>query len=87
MPAIHPTCFVANNDKHMKLNRSDRDRMLRLSLAIGNAALYVTTRLGGALGVALLNLATAFVVSSIFGVCPVCPLLGIGTQRKMSATI
>ena len=62
------------------------DRVLRVSIAFGIVALYFTDKLGGALGIALLTLATVFVVSSIFGMCPVYSLFGIGTRRKKSAT-
>jgi len=69
----------------MKINMAKWDRVLRASIALVIAALYFTGTLGGTLGIVLLVLATIFLVSSAFGVCPVYSLLRIRTGGRSDA--
>ena len=78
--------LCSTNTTHMRMNMANWDRVLRVSIAIGIAALYFTGILGGTLGLVLLVLAVVFVGSSALGVCPMYSMLGIGTRRKKPAT-
>lgn len=55
------------------------DRIIRMLIAIAFVYLYYNGFVTGVAGVILLVLAGVFVLTSLFGVCPLYSLLGIRT--------
>jgi fatty acid desaturase len=68
----------------MKKNMGNADKLIRLGLAVVFVILWFQNIVTGTLGIILLVLAGIFVLTSIFGFCPLYKLLGInsGTQKK-----
>ena len=66
----------------MKKNMSLADRIIRLLIAALIFTLYFTNWLTGALAVVLLIIAGIFVLTSLFGNCPLYSLLGIHTSKN-----
>ena len=61
------------------------DRIIRMLAAIVIAVLYFTHSVEGVLGVVLMVFAMVFFLTSLIGLCPLYPLLGIntcGTKRE-----
>lgn len=58
------------------------DRILRIIIAIAIAVLYFTNTISGTLGIALLILATVFVLTGFIGFCPLYALFKIRTNKK-----
>lgn len=54
----------------MKRNMSNIDRIIRVVLATLFAYLYFSGLVGGALGIVLVVLGGVFLLTSIFGFCP-----------------
>ena len=63
----------------MKKNMGTADKTIRVIIAAIIAILYFTNVLTGTLGIVLLVLAGVFVLTSLFGVCPLYPIFGINT--------
>lgn len=66
----------------MKINMGKIDRFVRIAIAIAIAILYYGNVLAGTLGLILLIVAIAFVVTSFIGFCPLYAPFGITTYRK-----
>ena len=58
------------------------DRILRIIIAIAIAVLYFTNTISGILGIALLILATVFVLTGFIGFCPLYAPFKIRTNKK-----
>jgi hypothetical protein len=68
----------------MKKNMGNADKLIRLGLAVIFVILWFQNIVTGSLGIILLVLAGIFVLTDIFGFCPLYKLVGInsGTQKK-----
>jgi uncharacterized membrane protein len=66
----------------MKKNMGSADRILRIIIAIAIAVLYFTNTISGTLGIALLILATVFVLTGFIGFCPLYAPFKIRTNKK-----
>lgn len=66
----------------MKKNLGTTDKTIRLILAVLFAVLFFTGLVKGTLGIILLVLAGAFIVTSLLGFCPVYALPGWSTAGK-----
>ena len=69
----------------MKKNMGAADRIIRLIIAAVIAVLYFMNILTGTLGIVLLVVAGIFLLTSIFGLCPLYLLLRIKTLKKKPA--
>ncbi|MCS6979264.1 MAG: DUF2892 domain-containing protein [Flavobacteriales bacterium] len=58
------------------------DRILRILVAAGIGYAYFTHRLEGTLGIVLMVVAAAFVLTSFIGFCPLYRLLKVSTRGK-----
>ena len=58
------------------------DKLIRLGLAVVFVILWFQNIVTGTVGVILLIFAGIFVLTSIFGFCPLYKLLGISSTRK-----
>ena len=63
----------------MKQNMGSLDRILRFIAAIVIAALYFTNVITGTTAIILLVLAGVFVLTSLFGYCPLYPIFSVNT--------
>ena len=63
----------------MKLNMSILDRLVRLIVALVIGFLYVVGIISGTLGIVLFGIAIIFLLTSLFGVCPLYSLFGFST--------
>lgn len=63
----------------MEKNMGISDRMVRPSLAAIIMALYSSGKISGLTGKLLLGLSGVFVITSLFGSCPIYKALGINT--------
>ena len=63
----------------MKTNVGTADRIVRIALAILFSVLYFTGTVQGTLGLALLILGGAFLVTAVVGWCGLYTLFGIST--------
>jgi hypothetical protein len=66
----------------MKTNMGSADRIARILVAVLIAVLYFANVLSGTLAIVLLVVASAFVITSFLGFCPLYFPFGISTQRK-----
>ena len=66
----------------MKKNMGSIDRIIRIALAVLVAVLYFTNVIGGTLAIILGILAFIFLVTSLFGVCPLYMPFGLSTRKK-----
>lgn len=66
----------------MKKNMGTIDRIIRLALVALVAVLYFTGVIGGTLAIVLGIVALVFLVTSLFGVCPLYMPFGISTKKK-----
>ena len=64
----------------MKKNIGTADRIIRVIIAAVIATLYFTNILTGTLGIVLLVLAGVFVLTSLFGFCPIYAPFGLKTN-------
>jgi hypothetical protein len=67
----------------MKLNMGSFDRGFRLFIALLIVILFFTNIITGTLGIVLLVFAGVFLLTSIFGFCPVYALLGLNTCPRL----
>ncbi len=70
----------------MKKNMGITDRIIRILAAITVIVLYATGVLTGVWGIVLLVFAGIFILTSLFGVCPLYMPFGINTQCKSCRT-
>lgn len=66
----------------MKQNMGGIDRVIRTSLAFVVAILYFTNNLSGIAAIVLGIFAIVFLLTSIFGFCPLYTVLGIRTNTN-----
>lgn len=69
----------------MKKNMGSADRIIRVLVAAAIAILYFTDIITGVLGIILLILAAVFLLTSLFGVCPLYMPFGASTAGKKTA--
>jgi len=58
------------------------DRLIRIVIAVVVALLWFTKVITGVFAVILLVVSIVFVLTSIFGVCPLYSLIGFSTKKK-----
>ncbi len=68
----------------MKINMSGADRIIRLLIVVLIAVLFFTNTVTGVLGYILLAVAAIFLLTSLFGLCPLYSLFGISSAKKKS---
>ena len=66
----------------MKKNMGTVDKTIRIFVAAIVALLYFTGVISGTLAIILMVFAIIFVITSLFSVCPLYPLLGMNTRKK-----
>ena len=66
----------------MKLNLGAADRILRLIIAAVFAWLYFGGTVTGTIGIVLVVLGGVFVLTSLFGFCPLYAIFGIRTSPR-----
>lgn len=66
----------------MKTNMGKVDRSIRILVAVAIAALYYSNIITGTLGIGLLIVAVAFVLTSFVGFCPLYFPFGIATHSR-----
>ena len=65
-------------------NMGAADRIIRVLIAALFAALYFTGTVTGVLGIILLVIGGIFLLTSIFGFCPIYRIFGIKTKKQES---
>jgi fatty acid desaturase len=65
----------------MKKNMGILDRIIRLMLVVLVAVLYFTNMISGTWAIILGILSLVFLITSLFGVCPLYLPFGISTRR------
>jgi len=68
----------------MTKNMGSTDRIIRLLVAVGIAALYFTNTISGTLAIILGIVAVVFVATSMVSFCPLYAALKLSTQKKQS---
>lgn len=58
------------------------DRLIRPTLAIGFVKLYMADKVTGTAGKVLLGLSGMFLITSLFGSCPVYQAVGVNTLSE-----
>jgi hypothetical protein len=66
----------------MTKNMGNIDRVLRLSVVIAIAVAYLMGSLSGTLAIALAIVATAFLLTSLVGTCPMYLPFGLSTRGR-----
>ncbi len=66
----------------MKKNMGKADRLIRPTLAIGFVGLYMAKKVTGTAGKVLLGLSGMFLITSLFGSCPVYQAAGVNTLSE-----
>ncbi len=66
----------------MKKNMGTTDKSLRIFVAAIIVLLFFTKVISGTLAIVLLVFAAIFILTSLFSVCPLYPLLGMNTRKK-----
>lgn len=66
----------------MKKNMGTTDRVLRILIALGIAAMYITGVINGTIATILLVLASIFIVTSFISFCPLYLPFNISTRKK-----
>ncbi len=66
----------------MKRNMGSFDRILRVLVAIIFGVLFFAKMAKGTLGVILLIIALIFLLTSIFGYCPLYSIIKVSTKRS-----
>jgi len=66
----------------MKKNMGTVDKTIRIFVAAIVVLLYFTGVISGTLAIILMVFAIIFVITSLFSVCPLYPLLGMNTRKK-----
>lgn len=68
----------------MTKNMGSADRIIRLLVAVGIAALYFTNTISGIIAIILGIFAVVFVATSVVSFCPLYKPLNISTLKKKS---
>jgi hypothetical protein len=66
----------------MKKNMGTVDKVIRILVAVVVLVLYFTHVISGTLAIILLVVAGIFIVTSIFGFCPLYLPMGLSTLKK-----
>lgn len=66
----------------MKLNMGSADRLVRTLIALLIGYLWFTHRISGTLGIVLCALAAVFLITSLFGWCPLYLPFGLSTRKR-----
>ena len=66
----------------MKTNMGPQDKTIRIIIAVIIAVLFFTKVISGTLAIVLLVFAGIFVLTSLFGFCPLYSILGVNTCKK-----
>jgi hypothetical protein len=69
----------------MKRNIGNLDKFLRIFFAALFVALYLTGVVKGPIGIIMLLIALMFVVTAVFGICPLYSVFGWTTRKKVSS--
>ena len=69
----------------MEKNMGLADRIIRPALAAGFVGLFASGKVSGTAGKILLGLSGMFVLTSLFGSCPVYQALGVSTVTEAEA--
>lgn len=70
------------NNRAMKANMGDADRVLRLILAASLVGLYFSGTVTGNAGIVLIVLAVVFALTSFLSFCPLYTVFGWRTRRE-----
>lgn len=68
----------------MKKNMGNTDKFIRILVAVIIAGLYSANVISGTLGIVLIILAAVFLLTSLFGFCPLYLPFGIKTSKPES---
>lgn len=66
----------------MKTNMGALDRILRIIIAVILATLYFTKTVTGTLGIIFIVIVLIFLLTSLFGYCPLYSIIGISTRKS-----
>ncbi|NPV03019.1 MAG: DUF2892 domain-containing protein [Brevinematales bacterium] len=66
----------------MKQNMGLIDRIVRLVIAAAAGVLYFTGIVTGVWGIVLLAVGGIFILTSVFGVCPLYMIFGFSTKKE-----
>lgn len=66
----------------MKKNVGNKDKVLRIALAVVMSVLYFTRTVEGTLGTVLLLMGGVFLLTALVGFCPLYTLVGVNTCPK-----
>ncbi len=67
----------------MKKNMGTLDKSIRIIVAVIIASLYFTKVISGTLAIVLLIFAAVFIVTSFISFCPLYPIIGLNTRKKV----
>jgi hypothetical protein len=67
----------------MRQNIGSIDKVIRLVIALLIVVLFLTNIIAGTFGIILLVIAGIFLLTSVFGFCPVYALLGLNTCPRL----
>lgn len=59
------------------------DKSIRIIVAVIIASLYFTKVISGTLAIVLLIFAAVFIVTSFISFCPLYPIIGLNTRKKV----
>lgn len=65
----------------MNMNMGSMDRVIRVLVAVGVAALYFTGVISGTVAIVLGVLAAVFILTSMVGTCPLYLPFGLSTRK------
>ena len=69
----------------MKINMGGADRIIRILVAAVFAYLYFSGTVTGVFGIVLVVVGAVFLITSLFGICPLYSLLGVNTCKRKPA--
>ena len=67
----------------MKKNMGTLDKSIRIIVVVIIASLYFTKVISGTLAIVLLIFAAVFIVTSFISFCPLYPIIGLNTRKKV----
>jgi hypothetical protein len=68
--------------KTMQINMGSTDKATRITLAVAIAILYYNQLISGTWAIILGTISLVFILTSLFGVCPLYSILGINTCKR-----
>jgi Protein of unknown function (DUF2892) len=66
----------------MQINMGSTDKATRITLAVVIAILYYNQLISGTWAIVLGTISLVFIITSLFGVCPLYSILGINTCKR-----